>query len=65
MLFIYIADFPGLRWIVGTKESHNYVNNSNVCMLSPPIDVQDLQPLAKFPFPGVSRIPQGPSQPSS
>lgn len=55
MLFIYVTSFPRLYWIVGTTESHNYVSNSNICMLSPPVDVVDLQPSAKFPFTGASR----------
>lgn len=39
MFFIYIVDFFGFRWIVGIKESYNYVNNLNVCMLFFFIDV--------------------------
>lgn len=53
-ILIYVTCLFRLHWIVGTQESHNYVSKSNICVWSP-ADKEDLQPSAKFLFPGASR----------
>lgn len=40
---------------MGTKERHSYVSKSNICILSPPVDVVELKPSSKFSFAEASR----------
>lgn len=46
--FYLCNKFLSLHWIVDINDSHNCVNNSNICLLFPPTGVEDLWPSEKF-----------------